>query len=127
MHAWILSSSPGEYAWDEIETPAPGPDDVAVRPVASALNHMDLWVLRGKPRPHLPHISGCDVAGIVEAIAQGNLLNDPLELRPLPLAGVPGWHRQQDAAFYAQSDYFRPLREGRVYPAPLRQVVLNPL
>ncbi|MGV8959300.1 MAG: DUF3025 domain-containing protein [Stenotrophomonas sp.] len=67
------------------------------------------------------------VAGIAEAIAQGGLLNDPLELRPLPLAGVPGWHRQQDAAFYAQSDYFRPLREGRVYPAPLRQAILKPL
>ena len=68
MHAWILSSSPGEYAWDEIDTPAPGPDDVAVRPVTSALNHMDLWVLRGQPRPHLPHVPGCDVAGIVEEV-----------------------------------------------------------
>ncbi|WP_305804732.1 DUF3025 domain-containing protein [Stenotrophomonas sp. YIM B06876] len=69
------------------------------------------------------------VAGLAAAITQGRLLNDPLELRPLPLAGVPGWHRQQDAAFYAQSDYFRPLRDGRVYPAPLRQSAapLDPL
>jgi NADPH:quinone reductase-like Zn-dependent oxidoreductase len=44
---------------------------VAVRPVASALNHMDLWVTRGQPRPHLPHVPGCDVAGVVEAVADG--------------------------------------------------------
>ena len=68
MHAWILASSPGSYVWDEIDTPEPGPDDVAVRPVATALNHMDLWVTRGQPRPHLPHVPGCDVAGIIEQV-----------------------------------------------------------
>ena len=26
---------------------------------------------------------------------------------------------EQSEAFYAQCDYFRPLREGRVYPRPL--------
>ena len=40
-------------------------DDVAVRPVASALNHMDLWLTKGQPKPHLPHVPGCDVAGVV--------------------------------------------------------------
>jgi len=39
-----------------------------VRPVASALNHMDLWVTRGRPRPKLPHVPGCDVAGVVESV-----------------------------------------------------------
>lgn len=60
------------------------------------------------------------VARVAAAIAGGGVLNDPAELRPLPLAGLPGWHTQQDAAFYGQQDYFRPLREGRIYPAPLR-------
>lgn len=59
------------------------------------------------------------VARVAEAIVQGDVLDDPLQLRPLPLAGIPGWHAQQDAAFYAQTDYFRPLREGRVYPPGL--------
>ncbi|MEI8238948.1 MAG: zinc-binding dehydrogenase, partial [Actinomycetota bacterium] len=45
-----------------------GPDDVRIRVVASALNHMDLWVTRGLPKPPLPHVPGCDVAGIVEAV-----------------------------------------------------------
>src|SRR4051812_49965383 len=67
MQAWILDASPGTYRLGEIADPAVGPDDVRVRPVASALNHMDLWVTKGKPRPHLPHVPGCDVAGVVEA------------------------------------------------------------
>ncbi|MBI2710776.1 MAG: zinc-binding dehydrogenase [Actinobacteria bacterium] len=68
MQAWILDESPGSYRWGDIDTPEPGPGDVAVRPVASALNHMDLWLTRGRPRPKLPHVPGCDVAGVVEAV-----------------------------------------------------------
>lgn len=59
------------------------------------------------------------VARVVEAISAGAALATPAELRPLPLAGIPGWHAGQSEAFYAQADYFRPLREGRVYPQPL--------
>jgi NADPH:quinone reductase-like Zn-dependent oxidoreductase len=36
--------------------------------MASALNHMDLWVTRGLPKPPLPHVPGCDVAGVVDAV-----------------------------------------------------------
>ena len=59
------------------------------------------------------------VARVTEAISAGEVLLAPSELRPLPLAGIPGWHADQVAAFYAQENYFRPLREGRVYPRPL--------
>lgn len=68
VDAWILDESPGSYRWGSLDDPEVGPDDVAVRPVASALNHMDLWLTKGRPRPVLPHVAGCDVAGIVEAI-----------------------------------------------------------
>lgn len=56
------------------------------------------------------------IAQVAAAIAQGRVLQAAAELRPLPLAGIPGWHAGQDAAFYAQAGYFRPLRPGRVYP-----------
>ena len=59
------------------------------------------------------------VTAVAAAIEDASLLADPAELRPLPLAGIPGWHAFQDAAFYQLTDYFRPLREGRLYPAPL--------
>jgi NADPH:quinone reductase-like Zn-dependent oxidoreductase len=71
MRAWILDESPGSYRHDEIADPPVGAGEVRVRPVASALNHMDLWVTRGRPRPPLPHVPGCDVAGVVDAVGDG--------------------------------------------------------
>ena len=68
MRAWILDESPGSYREGDIADPPVGPGDVAVRPVATALNHMDLWLTRGLPKPHLPHVPGCDVAGVVEEV-----------------------------------------------------------
>jgi zinc-binding alcohol dehydrogenase/oxidoreductase len=68
MQAWILDESPGTYRFGEIDPPPLAADDVRVRVVASALNHMDLWVTKGMPRPPLPHVPGCDVAGVVEAV-----------------------------------------------------------
>jgi zinc-binding alcohol dehydrogenase/oxidoreductase len=43
--------SPGQYEWGEVPTPEPGPDEVRVRVRASALNHMDLWLTTGLPKP----------------------------------------------------------------------------
>jgi hypothetical protein len=54
------------------------------------------------------------------AIAGGIVLNDPQELRPLPVSGVPGWHAgTSDESFYSIAPCFQPLRAGRTYPAPL--------
>jgi zinc-binding alcohol dehydrogenase/oxidoreductase len=71
MQAWILDESPGQYRFGEIDTPEPGPGEVAVEVVASALNHMDLWVTRGLPKPPLPHVPGADGAGRVAAVGAG--------------------------------------------------------
>ena len=68
MQSWILDESPGSYRFGEIDPPTVGDDDVLIRVVASALNHMDLWVTRGMPKPPLPHVPGCDVAGVVEVV-----------------------------------------------------------
>jgi hypothetical protein len=56
---------------------------------------------------------------IAAAIRAGEVLNDPLELRPMPLSGIPGWHADNgNEAFYAATPCFRPIREGRRYPPP---------
>lgn len=68
MDAWILDESPGTYRWGRIEVPEPAADEVRIRVVASALNHMDLWVTRGMPKPPLPHVPGCDVTGVIESV-----------------------------------------------------------
>jgi hypothetical protein len=61
------------------------------------------------------------LAACADAIDRAQSLNDPQELRPLPLSGLPGWHpRVNEADFYTSTACFQPLREGRVYPAPIR-------
>lgn len=85
MDAWILDESPGQYRWGTIERREPGPDEVRLSVVASALNHMDLWVTRGMPRPPLPHVPGCDVAGVVDAVGdavEGIAIGDEVVVNP---------------------------------------------
>jgi zinc-binding alcohol dehydrogenase/oxidoreductase len=71
MRAWILDAAPGDYREGEIDDPPVGRGDVRVRPVASALNHMDVWLTKGLPKPPVPHVPGCDVAGVVESVGEG--------------------------------------------------------
>ena len=56
---------------DPPATPPAG--HVVVRTLASAFNHMDLWVSRGVPGLELtyPRVSGCDACGEVEALGPG--------------------------------------------------------
>jgi alcohol dehydrogenase len=53
----------------EIERPSPGHDEILVKVGACGLNHLDIFVRRGMPgvRLALPHTSGGDIAGWVEA------------------------------------------------------------
>ncbi len=93
MEAWILDESPGAYRWGEIDLPPLAADGVRLRVVASALNHMDLWVTRGLPRPPLPHVPGCDVAGVVEEVGpdvEGIAVGDEVVVNPgvSPLADI---------------------------------------
>lgn len=56
----------------------------------------------------------------VQAIRADAVLRDPLELRPLPLAGVPGWHSDNEQeAFFLSAACFQPVRAGRHYPSAL--------
>ncbi|HTO40240.1 MAG TPA: DUF3025 domain-containing protein [Rhizomicrobium sp.] len=55
-----------------------------------------------------------------ELIASGQLLHDPLELRPLPLSGVPGWRdANTEEAFHRSTVCYQPRRAGRQYPPPI--------
>lgn len=93
MDAWLLDESPGTYRWASIGLPELGRDDVQIRVVASALNHMDLWVTRGMPKPPLPHVPGCDVTGVVEAVGpdvRGIAVGDEVVVNPgvSPIADI---------------------------------------
>jgi NADPH:quinone reductase-like Zn-dependent oxidoreductase len=56
---------------EDVPRPAvESPDDVVVSLQAAALNHLDLFVVRGLPgaKPIFPHVLGADGAGVVEAV-----------------------------------------------------------
>jgi NADPH:quinone reductase-like Zn-dependent oxidoreductase len=96
MQAWILDDAPGSYRLGTIDEPLLLGDDVKIRVVASALNHMDLWVTRGMPKPPLPHVPGCDVAGVVEAIGESVTsvaVGDEVVVNPgvSPVDEIVGW------------------------------------
>ncbi len=62
---------PEVVAVDEVARPrVEGPHDVVVGLKAAALNHLDLFVVRGMPGRALPipHVIGADGAGVVEAV-----------------------------------------------------------
>ncbi len=60
-----------EYA--DVLDPVPTSDEILVQVKACSVNHLDLWIRQGIPAYHtvLPHISGCDVSGIVERVGEG--------------------------------------------------------
>ena len=59
-----------DAGWPEVSEPAAG--QVQVRALASAFNHMDLWVGRGLPGiDGYPRITGCDACGVVERVGSG--------------------------------------------------------
>ena len=59
--------------YEEIDDPEIQPGSVRVKTQATALNHLDLWVVRGLPGRELqmPHVLGSDGAGVVEETGEG--------------------------------------------------------
>ena len=67
--------------------------------------------------PHVGSVAAIQAAA--DAIAVGKLLRDPQELRPLPLAGLPGWHAGATSRrFFEETPCFRQAKPGRRYPQP---------
>jgi len=61
---------PDVVRYEEAIEPSLSAGQVRVRVKACALNHLDIWIRQGIPAyaVPLPHIGGCDVAGIVERV-----------------------------------------------------------
>ena len=71
MRAWLLDEGAETYRLGEVPEPQVGPWDVKVELRASALNHLDLWVAQGLPKPPAyPHVPGADGAGVVVDVGQ---------------------------------------------------------
>jgi NADPH:quinone reductase-like Zn-dependent oxidoreductase len=56
----------------DLPDPSPGHGEVRVGIRAAALNHLDIWVRNGLGAAiPMPHVCGCDGAGVVEAVGPG--------------------------------------------------------
>lgn len=74
MKAWQLEDTKGidSYVLNEVPEPEPGAGQVRVAIKYSGLNHLDIWTSLGQPAPKsLPHTSGADAAGVVDAVGEG--------------------------------------------------------
>lgn len=64
---------PEQLVYEDAPDPVPGPGEVIVRVKACALNYLDIWERLGIPGIvfPMPHISGSDVAGVIESAGPG--------------------------------------------------------
>lgn len=53
--------------YGDLPTPVPSAGEALVRVKACGLNHLDLWLRKGRDIP-LPHVPGSDVSGVIERI-----------------------------------------------------------
>ena len=78
---------PEVVRYEEAIEPSLSAGQVRVRVKACALNHLDIWIRQGIPAfsVPLPHIGGCDVAGIVERVGtkgEGSAPGDRIFIAP---------------------------------------------
>ncbi|MCA1928812.1 DUF3025 domain-containing protein [Rheinheimera sp.] len=73
-----------------------------------------LWSIELPEQAELPQgIKGYNFVDnlLAKQLVHAEVLLDNQQLSPLPLLGVPGWYKEQDLAFYADTSYFRPKRQ----------------
>jgi NADPH:quinone reductase-like Zn-dependent oxidoreductase len=72
---------------DDVPDPTPSRGEVVIRVHAAALNHLDIWVRRGRPGVELapPHVLGSDATGVIASVGEdvtGLGEGDPVILNP---------------------------------------------
>jgi NADPH:quinone reductase-like Zn-dependent oxidoreductase len=70
---------PEVLRYEDAPDPEPGPGEVLVRLRAASLNHLDLWIRKGRPSVPKPRILGADGAGIREDTGEQVVINPGLE------------------------------------------------
>jgi len=75
MRAAVLTKNGGldALAVQEVPKPKAGRGEVLLDVRAAALNHLDIWVRKGRPGAEMqfPHILGSDAAGVVADVGEG--------------------------------------------------------
>ena len=64
---------PEVLSYEDVPRPAPDLGEALIKVKAAAINRIDIWMEKGAfYKPALPHIPGSDVAGVVEAVKDGD-------------------------------------------------------
>lgn len=82
---------------DEVETPAPGPGQVAIAVRAASLNFFDVLMCLGQyqVRPDLPFSPGAEVSGVVDAVGDGvTRVQVGQRVLAIPLASLGGFRER---------------------------------
>jgi NADPH:quinone reductase-like Zn-dependent oxidoreductase len=87
---------PDKLSYEDLPDPKVGAGQVLVRVKACALNHLDIWIRQGSPAYPmvLPHVSGSDIAGIVEQLGEG-VEGITIGARVLVSPGISCWRCEQ--------------------------------
>ncbi|HPC95357.1 MAG TPA: zinc-binding dehydrogenase [Sedimentisphaerales bacterium] len=59
---------------EDVPEPSPGPGEVVLKVTCAGLNHLDIWVRKGRPGTSLsdtPRVLGSDAVGFVEEVGRG--------------------------------------------------------
>lgn len=98
---------PEQLTFEDVPVPVLQAGEVLVRVKACALNHLDIWIRQGIPNYPipLPHISGCDVSGVVERVGEGTDAAHPVGQHVVISPGISCW---QCAACLTGKDNFCP-------------------
>ncbi|MBH0185507.1 MAG: zinc-binding dehydrogenase [Nitrospira sp.] len=83
---------PEKLTYGDMPLPAIASGEVLVRVKACALNHLDIWLRQGNPAYPipLPHVSGADMAGVVEEVG-GQVGNIQVGARVVVSPGLSCW------------------------------------
>ncbi len=65
---FYVTGGPDVLKWEDVDVPAPGPDQVKIRHTAVAVNYRDILIRNGVHSVKLPSGIGLEGAGVVEAI-----------------------------------------------------------
>lgn len=77
---------PDVFEEGELPTPEPGPGEIRLKVIATALNHFEVWTRAEPGEIPMPHVGGSDILGIVDKVGRGAKVR-------LGTRGVfhPGW------------------------------------
>lgn len=112
-HQWLAAFYQHKSLWAELNPMIFGHAnyEMATRPFIGLTGK--LWCIElPEHTEELTGIKGYNFVDdlLAKQLVQAEVLLDNQQLSPLPLLGVPGWYKEQGAAFYADTSYFRPKR-----------------